>query len=268
MKKLVSLAMIVLLLATGCGSGLKKYENVYKHGTMAKYNVFVNDVYVGSATYTFTFEKYKDVDCIKILRSSETNNKVEGFQDDVITNNTQVYFDAKSYKPLFSKNRVEWTGTTAGWQESESEYGDMIVKWTNKTPAGSASKEIKFKETYYDDDELSWIVPLRGYKEDERYYYTAFANRSGQPVQGLIWTGTVKEIEVGGKKYKVFSASVRFNEINQNIWVEESTGRIVKFEQNQGFLGYPASLKETPEGIQKRDANYVETLDAWTDPRK
>jgi hypothetical protein len=265
MKKLLLVAVAVLMTA-GCGAGLKRYGDVYNHGTVAKYNVFVNDIFVGTATYTFTFEKYRDADCLKITRSSETKNKTMG-SDDLIIANTQVFLDTKSYKPLYSKTKMEWSGSSTGWHEVESEYGDKIVKWTNKTPAGSQSKDIKFYETYYDEDELSWIVPLLGYREDNRIYCTAFANRSGQPVQGLIWTGGKKKTEATGKTYDTFAASVRLNEVSQNLWFEESTGRLVMYMQTQGFMGYPAPPGEKPDDYKIPDTKYVEVLDSWTEPQ-
>lgn len=266
MKKIITLAAVAIILC-GCGSDLQKYENVYKHGTVAKYNVFQNDSYIGWATYTFTYEKYKDVDALKIARYSETVNKITEIVNDNVVATSVVYIDAKTYKPLYNNTRMEWKGKTEGWHETETEYGDMMAKWNNKTPAGSASKDIKFTETFYDEDEMAWIVPLLGYKEDNRIYFTAFANRSGQPVQGLIWTGSKKNLEASGKQYMAFAASARLNEYNQNLWIDSNNGRLIEYMQTEGFMGYSGNPKDIPEDYEPPETKYVEVLDTWTEPK-
>lgn len=266
MKRVITLAVIAILLA-GCGTNMQKYENIYKHGTVAKYNVFQNDVFIGYATYTFTYEKYKETDTLKIARYSETRNKTANLVDDSVTATSVVYIDVKTYKPLYSNARLDWKGKTEGWHETETDYGDMMAKWNNKTPAGSTSKEIKFRETFYDEDEMAWIVPLLGYKDDNRIYFTAFANRSGQPTQGLIWTGSRKNMEAGGKKYEVFAASARLNEYNQNLWFDITNGRLVEYMQTEGFMGYIGNPKNVPEDYEPPQTKYVEVLESWTEPK-
>lgn len=266
MKRVITLAAIIALLA-GCGTNLQKYENVYKHGTVAKYNVFINDSFIGFATYTFTYEKYKGIDTLKIARYSETKNKGANIVDDSVVATSVVYIDPISFKPIYNNVRMDWKGKTEGWHETETEYGDMMAKWNNKTPAGSTSKEIKFTETFYDEDEMSWIVPLIGYKDDNRTYFTAFSNRSGQPTQGLIWTGAKKNMEASGKKYEVFAASARLNEYNQNLWFDTKTGRLVEYMQTEGFMGYMGNPKNIPEDYQPPTTKYVEVLESWTEPK-
>lgn len=269
MKKTALILTATILLLAGCGGGdAKNYNGLYKHGTVAKYNIFVNDVYCGQATYTFTREQYKNgKDCIKIVRNSETKNKIADIADDIITSISEVWFNEKDYTPYYQKFRTDWSGKTAGWQEIECEYGDKMVKWTNRTPAGSQSKDIKFFETYYDEDEMAWLIPLLGYKEDKKVYFTAFANKSGQPVQGLIWMGSKKNVVSSNVSYDSFAASARLNEIPQNVWFDLNTGRLVKYMQDAGFMGYPINPKSVPEDYTPPKTTYVESLDSWTEPQ-
>lgn len=266
MRRIVFLAIIVILTAfmASCGETSYNPSELYADGTKAVYQVFVNDVHNGEATYTFKHIEYENTPAISI--ESVTDLKYVNpttLQNNEIHTVTKTIVRKSDWRPLYAYFKNEWKGTEEGWHETESKYGDMMVSWTANGPNGSFNQEVKFREEYLDDDEVFWFAPTLGYKKDFKKLYTNFTNRTAQPTQGVIFMGDVHEIQVRGKQYKAWAAGLRVNEYVQRVWYDTETGQLLRYEQDKGFLAYP-DLSPKDAGYQPPVTTYAMVLDSWT----
>lgn len=278
MKKIIPLLLVgVIMISVGCETRTPTVKTtvdseLYADGTVAIYNVFIAGAYAGEMTYEFS---HVDIDGNKALKINHISDYTyidpqTGITQD-ITSSGEVVVDFDNWKPLSSNHRLEWEGDIAGWQETGSVYGDGFVSWVEKNPAGSGSKEIEFVETfegeeYLDEDEAVWHVPTINYKPRVKKYFTYFSNRSGLPLQGIITLGEEHDINVSGNIYKTYGAGIQVNEYILRLWFEKDTGRLIKYEQDQGYIAYPDAPDAKAGNIESYKLGMTLTLKEWIEP--
>jgi len=278
MKRITVIVFVVLVLVlVGCENRSPTVKTsvdteLYADGTVASYNVFANTLHIGEITYTFTHE---EIDGEKVLRISNVSSTIftdeaHGVMQEIeSTGDVVVMFD--NWKPVSSNYSLSWGGDISGWHKTKSIYGKGMVSWSEETPAGSRSNEIKFIETfegeeYLDGDEVVWHVGTIPYKPDLRKYFTYFTNKSGTPLQGIIWMGEEHDIKINREIYHTFGTGIRVNEYTQRLWYEKDTGRMIKYEQDQGYMSYPGAprLEVGTDEIPKMTLTL--TLKEWKTP--
>jgi len=281
MKKTIPflLAVLMLLISVGCEPRSPSVKSsvdttLYADGTKAVYNVFIAGSHAGEMTYEFT---HIDIDGSKALKISHESDYTyidpqTGITQD-INSKGDVIVDFKNWKPISSNHRLEWEGDISGWQETGSDYGDGFVSWIEKNPAGSGSQEIEFVETfegeeYLDEDEVVWHIPTLKYKPKKKKYFTYFSNRSGQPLQGVITLGEEHDIAVSGDICKTYGAGIAVNEFVLRLWFEIDTGRLIKYEQNQGYIAYPDAPDATAGTVETYVLSMTLTLKEWIEPNQ
>jgi len=279
MKRILIFVALVAILA-GCGGKSPTAvvssvdESLYPDGAEATYMIFMQDSYIGDTVYTFTHD---EIDGEKVLRIS--NKSEYDYTDEQhklsysIASEGEVVVSFKDWKPVSSSYSLSWDGDVSWWHKTSSDYGEGIVKWTEETPAGSRSSDVEFVQTfageeYLDDDEIIWHAPTLGYEKDKKKLFTFFANRSGLPLQGLIWMGGEHDIEAAGKKYHTWAAGIRANEIVQKLWYDFETGRVVRYEQDNGFMSYPDPASTEAANLETYKATYAMVLKEWKNPEE
>lgn len=266
MRRIAFLVFLTILatFVASCGQATYNPTELYTDGTKAVYKVFVNDEYSGEAVYTFKHIEHEKTPAIQIdsVTDLDYKNAITS-QNNKIHTVTKTIVRKSDWRPLYAYFKNEWKGTEEGWHETESKYGEMIVNWTAKGPNGSFNHEVKFREDYFDDDEVLWLAPTLGYKKDFKKLYTNFTNRTAQPTQGVIFMGDVHEIDVRGKKYEAWAAGLRVNEIVQRVWYDTQTGYLLRYEQDMGFLAFP-DFSEKEAGYKPPVTTYAMVLDSWT----
>ena len=262
MKKMAFLVLAAIML-TSCGQGVPT-DKLYSNGTKATYQIFIDDINVGKMIYTFKEGVYEGRKSLTIESDANyTYKDPRQPQNFEIKSKTTSIVDADSWKPLYSYFKLEWKGTMNGFNETESKYGEKNVSWTNKYPNGSYSKEVKFYEEFHDEDSVMWFTPTLGYEKDKQRLFTYFANRTAEPTQGMIWMGGTTKLEVRGKKYNAWAAGIRCNEIVERVWYDMETNRLVRYEQDMGFLAYPDSNPKKPAGWEPPKTTFALVLDSW-----
>ncbi len=265
MKKITALTLLLALALASCGGTPTKTYELYENGTKATYQIFIDDSYAGTVTYTFLHEELEGKPILKIL--SESDYKYLGPGNKQATNirmKTETTVAKDDWRPIQAYFRSDYDGLLNGFHETTSKYGDHFVSWVNKSPNGSTTKEVKFFEQYLDEDEVLWYAPTLGYKEDYKKLFTYFANRTAEPTQGMIWMGGQHKIQVRGKTYDSWAAGLRCNEIVQRVWYDMETGRLLRFEQDMGFLSYPTGDPRKREaGYEPPKVLFSMVLDSW-----
>ncbi len=278
MKKYFILCLaVVMIVSIGCEQRTPTVEtsvneNLYLDGTKATYNMFADNIYIGKVTYTFTHDEIDGQKVLKIKNESTTQ-----YQDSAwgLTQNiesigeTAVRFE--DWKPLTSSYELSWDGDVSGWHKTNSNYGNGMVSWTEETPAGSRSNDIKFIETfegeeYLDGDEVVWHTPTIPYKPDFKKYFTYFTNKSGTPLQGMIWLGEEHDIMINNNVYHTYAAGIYANEYAQRLWYEKDTGRMIKYEQDQGYMSHPGAQRLEAGTLETPKMTLTLTLEKWESP--